>query len=118
VAYILILDDDRDTRELLEILLIDEGHDVGTAASVSTALDLINTRHPDLILLDLRLAGQSGESFIQNYRALPNAHAALLLLSAASDLEQVAARHGERYLAKPYDLDELLQALAELLAPR
>jgi DNA-binding response OmpR family regulator len=118
VAYILILDDDRETRELLEILLSEEGHEVGTAASASTALDLINTRDPDLIFLDLRLAGHSGEHFIQAYRAPPNARAPLVLLSAAADLEQVAARSGVRYLAKPYDLDELLQTVAKLLGAR
>jgi CheY-like chemotaxis protein len=116
VAYILVIDDDPEIRELLEILLSDEGYEVGTAASASGAMDLIASRHPDLILLDLRLQGQTGESFTEAYRVLPNATASLVLLSAAADLEQVAATIGvDRYLSKPFDLDDLLQMLTELL---
>ena len=116
MAYILVIDDDQEIRELLAIALSDEGYEVGTAASASSALDLIRVRHPDVILLDLWLQGQRGESFVEAYRALPNAPAALVLLSAAADLAQVAATScADRHLAKPFELDDLLQTLAELI---
>ena len=73
-------------------------------------------RKPDVILLDLWLQGHMGGSFVEAYRALPNATAAVVLLSATHDLEQAAATSGaDRYLAKPFDLGELLAMLAELL---
>jgi DNA-binding response OmpR family regulator len=116
VAYILVIDDDQEIRELLEIALSDEGYEVGTAASASSAMDLVNVRHPDVILLDLWLQGHTAESFIPAYRALPNARAALVLLSATSDPEGVAAANGaDRYLAKPFELDDLLAIVAKSL---
>jgi DNA-binding response OmpR family regulator len=119
VSYILVIDDDPEIRELLAIALCDEGYEVGTAASANSALDLIRTRHPDLVLVDLWLRGQSGENFVQGYRALPEASAAVVLLSAAPDLEEAASVTGaDRYLSKPFDLDDLLQTLDELLRGR
>lgn len=116
MAYILVIDDDQEIRELLEIALSEEGYDVGTAASISGALNHIEERHPDLILLDLWLQGESGETFIEAYRALPDATAPLVLLSAAPDLDQGAARSDvDRYLAKPFELDDLLDIVAKSL---
>jgi len=116
VASILVIDDDQELRELLAIALSDEGYEVGTAATASSAWDLFRVRHPEVILLDLWLQGQRGESFVEAYRALPNAPAALVLLSAAADLAQVAATScADRHLAKPFELDDLLQTLAELI---
>lgn len=116
MVYILLIDDDQDIREILEIALSDAGYEVGTAVSGSGAMDLIAERHPDLIFVDLWLQGQPGEGFIEAYRALPDATAALVLLSAAPDLDKEAVRSGvDRYLAKPFELDELLAVVAELL---
>lgn len=119
MGYVLVIDDDQEIRELLEIALTDEGYEVKTAAGVSSAMDLIQARQPDVILLDVRLQGQTGENFLEAYRALPDATAPLVLLSAAPDLEQIAVRSGtERYLAKPFDLDDLLQVVADALQAR
>ena len=116
MVYVLIVDDDQEIRELLGIALADEGYEVGAAASGSGALDLIKLRHPDLILVDLWLQGESGERFIEAYRALPDATAALVLLSAAPELDTEAGRSGvDRYLAKPFELDELLAIVAQSL---
>ena len=60
---ILVIEDDPDVRELLEILLKDEGHDVATASDGPVALDLVKrgVARPDLILADYNLpAGMDG----------------------------------------------------------
>jgi two-component system, NtrC family, nitrogen regulation response regulator NtrX len=117
VAYILLVDDDHETRELLEMVLTDEGYEVGSAARGSHALVMLQERRADLILLDLWLTSESGESLIEAYRALPYASARIVLLSAVADLEQVATRlAADGYIPKPFDLDDLLLVIENVLS--
>src|SRR4051794_27994973 len=71
LGYILVLDDDDATRELLDILLTEEGYEVRAASNAAEALALAGERQPALILFDMLLGTLRGAAFVESYRQLP-----------------------------------------------
>ena len=59
-ARILIVDDERRNRELLEVMLTPEGFFLQTAANGAEALAMVAEQAPDLILLDVMMPGMDG----------------------------------------------------------
>jgi two-component system, NtrC family, response regulator PilR len=80
-ARILIVDDERSIRELLEIFLRKEGYDVQTAPSVSGALELIKSTEFDLIVSDIRMPDMSGIDLLRHVRS-NNFNGQFILLTA------------------------------------
>jgi CheY-like chemotaxis protein len=64
----LIIDDDRDARELLASIVEHAGHSVVTARDGREALDLLHTVRPSVILLDLSMPGMNGAEFREAQR--------------------------------------------------
>jgi CheY-like chemotaxis protein len=102
---VLIVDDDDDVRETLEIILTDEGLEVMTAANGREALQVLRTRRPDVVLLDLLMPEMDGWQTIDALRAegLRGEVRVVICTSAPKD-----APEGFPVLAKPIDLNELL----------
>jgi CheY-like chemotaxis protein len=105
----LIVDDDESIREFVEVFLSGEGYEVVAAPHGAAALEIVYELQPALILLDMRMPIMDGWEFAQAYRASPEPHAPVVVLTAAIDAgeesEEIAA---DDYVAKPFDLDELL----------
>ena len=55
MSYILVVDDEKDIRDLISQILFEEGHTVKLAQNSTTAIDYINREEPDLIVLDIWL---------------------------------------------------------------
>ena len=68
---VLVVDDERDNRELLEIVLSSSGHRVLLAASGEEALECMTAQPPDLVLLDLMMPGMSGYDVVRLIKANP-----------------------------------------------
>jgi two-component system OmpR family response regulator len=112
---VLVVDDDDTIRELLELALGDAGYDVGSAAEGGAALEMVDRFKPHLVLLDLRMGGIDGRGFAAAYRARPGRRAPIALVTAVRDPAQAAIELGAQgYLAKPFDLGELLNLVARL----
>jgi DNA-binding response OmpR family regulator len=106
---VLVVEDDEAICELVEEILTEEGYEVRCAQDGRHALRLVEERPPGVILFDLAMPDMGGEGFIAMYRSLPNADAALIVVSGAHDLVDVAARiRADDYLTKPFDIDQLL----------
>jgi CheY-like chemotaxis protein len=67
-AHVLVVDDDGDVREALRRVLEDSGFDVATVAGGSEALQLIGQKTPDVVVLDLMMAGLDGPSTLKEIR--------------------------------------------------
>lgn len=115
---ITVVDDDRDIRELIEIILSQAGFQVSIAADGDTALKNIQDNPPDLILLDVRLPGMSGYEVCRRIKHIPMlADVPVVFLTARGQLEDI--RQGleagaAEYFLKPFsprDLVEKIQAL-------
>ena len=82
----LVVDDERDIRELCELNLRFDGWDVVGAGSLAAARALLDERTPDWIILDLRLRDGSGWDLLREIRIRPRTRAVpVLLLSASVD---------------------------------
>lgn len=119
-ARILIVEDDSTIALGLRMLLYDWGYDVmAVAASGEHALILAAVEHPDLVLMDVRLAGRMDG--VDTAEVLRLKHAMpILFLTAQSDprtVERVKAI-ADGILFKPVDPPRLQNAVAELLAIR
>jgi len=115
---ILIVDDDESIRQIVHLCLTDEGYDVVEAANGQTALTMLDNFQPSLILLDLRMPVMDGWEFARRYGSLPGPHVPIVAFVAALNAEQeCAGLPTAGILNKPFDLDDLLQAVRAQLAP-
>lgn len=116
---VLVVDDDPSIRAVIAFVLGDEGYQVEEAGDGQSALDLIDQRHPDIILLDMRMPGMDGWEFVQHYRRRHDHEAPIIVFTAAHDAAQRGADvQAESYIAKPFDLEDLVERVAAMLAVR
>jgi two-component system chemotaxis response regulator CheY len=116
---ILVVDDDAAILTFISMALSDEGYEVLTAEDGLSALELVLAQHPDLILLDMRMPGLDGRAFIQTYKEKPDADIPIILMTADhSDRNALADLPIEGYLAKPFDLDDLLNLVNQHVSHR
>jgi len=114
---ILVAEDDRAVRESLVRALQLEGYTVASARNGADALEAVRQSQPDVILLDVSMPMVDGLTVCRVLRAEDN-HVPVLMLTARTETSDRVAgldAGADDYLAKPYDLDELLARLRALL---
>jgi PAS domain S-box-containing protein len=117
---VLVVDDDRDTRELLSTLLQQCGARVTLAPAAPQALEALRQAAPDVLLFDIGLPNEDGYELIRRVRALPAAGggqtpaAALTAYAAAEDRERAIASGYQAHIPKPIDAAELTAVIARL----
>ena len=109
-ARVLIADDDRAIRDALTRALGLEGYDVVQASDGNTALSLIESAQPDVAILDVMMPNIDGLTVCRVLRAERNRLPILMLTARTETPDRVAGLDAgaDDYLAKPFDLDELL----------
>lgn len=119
-ARVLVVEDDAVLRETLAEVMADEGHDVRSAADGHGALAAMNRWDPDVIVLDLMMPGMDAEELRRRQRTDGVASdARVLIVSAAYDLASAAERlDADAWLAKPFRLFEVIEAVERLLPDR
>jgi len=115
---ILIVEDDGAIRDLLVDVLTDEGYTVRTAGDGEAALMILDDWQPALIILDQLMPRMDGAAFRTAQQARPAiATIPTILLSATRNLsEQARSLDITSTIAKPFNLDDLLQLAGELIA--
>ncbi len=112
---ILVIDDDRDTLELLQILLEAEGHEVVALASGEGVAEQLRGLAPDLVLLDVVMRPYHGLDVLRDLRAVaPEVPVVLLsgLVRPEEDMREVARLLGAQdFLEKPFDAQQLLEVV-------
>src|SRR5437868_7075721 len=114
---ILVVDDEKSQREILEMILAGEGYDVTTASSGEAALKFVADRRFDLVLSDLKMTGMSGLDLLKELSAHdPSIMVILLTAHGTVDSAVDALRLGAfDYLQKPYDREKLLETVSRAL---
>ena len=122
---ILIADDQADIRNALQLLLGEEGYEVGAAASPRELLELLERRDFDVALIDLNYprdttSGQEGFELLERMRTIDPTLPVLVITGWGSVSGAVEAmRRGARdYIEKPWDDDKLLASVATQLELR
>src|SRR5258705_89708 len=114
---ILIVDDEKSQREILELILTEEGYEVTTASSGEAAIKFAKDRRFDLALTDLKMTGMDGLELLQHLLVLDSS-IIVILLTAHGSIESAkeALRRGAfDYLEKPYDKKALLDTIDRAL---
>jgi CheY-like chemotaxis protein len=110
---ILLIEDERDLRETLKLLLELEGFHVATARNGREGLDLLDDRTPPcLIVLDMMMPVMSGWEFLETIKRERRAlleNTALLVITAVADIGQSPSDLGCRVLKKPFEVEPFLQ---------
>lgn len=119
MAYLLIIDDDPAFRSSLSEMLTDLGHQVREASHVEAGLQSLRSEPVDLVITDLKLAGEDGLAFLrqaQHIKAVP----CIMLTAYASGSNTIEAmRLGAfDHLTKPVSRQVLLQTLQRALPER
>ncbi len=114
---ILVVDDEKNQREILETILSGEGYDVTTASSGEAAMKFVADRHFDLVLTDLKMTGMSGLDLLKQLTDFDKSIIVILLTAHGSvDSAVDAMRLGAfEYLQKPYDSENLLSTVSRAL---
>jgi signal transduction histidine kinase len=109
---VLIVDDFPDALALYEALLAEDGHRVRTASSGAQALQLVEEREPELVLLDVSMPGMDGVEVLRRLRGRRGGGPAVIMLTAARRephaIEEGLRQGADAYLTKPIDARELL----------
>jgi DNA-binding response OmpR family regulator len=116
---ILILDDDPDILEILSLLLTQVGYEVQVMSCGDTVFDDIKAFQPDLLLMDVMLAGLDGRTICKSIKDNQLTHfLPIILISGTHDLAQSLHLPGapNDFLAKPFNIDSLLERIAKQLA--
>ena len=118
---ILIVEDDADVRLGYNVLLKANHYDTFFAADGNSAVSEARKHQPDLVILDLGLPAGNGFIVLEWFRANPYLAVIPVVVVSARDLhgnKERALKAGARaYLQKPWDDDELLALISELLVP-
>jgi len=115
-ARVLVVDDERALRELLEYGLEQAGFAVRSVTEGSAAFPVLKDWEPDLIVLDVMLPGQDGLALLPEIRRLTTAPV-VMLTARTETAEKVASLSAgaDDYVAKPFHLEELVARLRTLL---
>ena len=115
-ASILVVDDERDIRELLGVLLERAGHDVRLACDGRAGLRAFHAHPPDLVMLDITMPGLDGWQTLERIRDLSDVPV-LMLTARSAELELVRGLRGgcDDYVVKPFRRQELLARVDALL---
>lgn len=118
MSKLLICDDDQGIRRTLQLHLESQQHDVKTANNAEIGIEITREFQPDVIILDIRMQGQSGIDAIP-FLKQASPHSRIIMITAFQDMQSTisAMQNGaDEYLHKPIDLDEFDQAINTALA--
>ena len=115
---IAIVDDDPDILDAMRLLLEMEGYAVVTVQKADSLKSLIEKGTlPNLILLDVLLSGKDGRDVCQELKHQEETkHIPIIIVSAHPSAAKNAIRYGaEDFIAKPFNIDELLQKVKKYM---
>lgn len=114
---ILIVEDEENLQEALKLNLELEGYEVGGCLNGATALERIHQEHFDLIILDVMLPDLDGIQVCEAIRLQQYDTPILMLSAKGSSADRVLGlkKGADDYLAKPFNLEELLLRVEKLI---
>ena len=119
---VLIAEDEADLAWVEKFNLESEGHQVEIAPEGLSAVEALDRFAPDVLILDLMLPRMDGWSVLEKMRELPEERRPkVILVSAAAGMANRARAESagvESFLAKPFEMDDLLDLVARAVSSR
>jgi two-component system response regulator AtoC len=110
---ILVVDDEKNMRHMLAVLLEKEGYEVATAGDGKEGLDLAGETYFDVILCDLKMPVMDGMAFLEKFQEM-KLESTVIVMSAYGTLDtaiEAMKRGAYDYVSKPFKADEILLTL-------
>ena len=115
--HILVADDDKNTRRLMQAVLERDGYTVSLAANGQEALEVLDREHIDLVVLDVMMPRMDGYAFTATLRETKS-DLPILMVSAKhlpEDRKRGFLAGTDDYMTKPVDMEEMLLRIRALL---
>ncbi|MCL2574337.1 MAG: response regulator transcription factor [Defluviitaleaceae bacterium] len=114
---ILVVDDDKNIRRLIEAYLVQAGFEVLLAKNGQEALDIMDQKHLDMIVADIMMPFIDGYELVSDIRHLDDKIPILMITAkdAFEDKKRAFTIGADDYITKPIDLDEMLLRIQALL---
>lgn len=111
----MIADDDPGIVDAVEMLLEFEGYSVTSTVDGATVLDM-KDELPDLLLLDIWMSGEDGREICRQLKTMATLKdIPVIMISASRDIRESALAAGaDDFLAKPFEMDDLLRRIERL----
>jgi len=117
---ILVVDDNETIRKLVSTILVTYDMDVTSVGDGEQALEYLQTRRPDLMLLDVSMPHLDGVEVLRQVRAHPSLHDLnVIMLTAVANsarFDEVHAYKPNGYLEKPFRINDLIGAVRKALS--
>ena len=119
-TLILVVDDQFADRETLKGVLEDKGYRVATASDGAEAIEMVKSRHYDIIFLDVRLPGIDGvETFEQVKMIDPEVTVIMMTGYSEEDLVKRAVSRGAyTCIYKPFDMERVIELVEDISRAR
>jgi DNA-binding response OmpR family regulator len=113
---ILVIDDDKNIREVVKLYLRKEGYEITEAANGATGVDLFFGKPYDLVLLDIMMPVQDGMETLKKIRAKSNAPVIMLTAKGETFDKVLALELGaDDYIVKPFDPKEMIARIKAVI---
>ena len=116
---VLIVDDSKTVREILQSTLSEAGYEVCAAEDGHGALELVSGKEYDLLMTDLNMPQMDGLKFISEVRKIPGRRFLPIVVLSSEDKEtmrQECSKAGASgYLQKPFDREQVLRILNTII---
>lgn len=121
MAKVLVVEDSLTALRMVVDLLSQEGYEVHSARDALSALAVLRTDRPDLIIMDIGLPGIQGHELCAALRQFPD-HVSTPIIMVTGSHKQIDMRlsyafGASAYITKPYKADELIKTVNQYLVP-
>ena len=119
-AKILIVDDEPHIITALEFLMQQQGFEIAKAYNGEEALGILDSFHPDVVVLDVMMPGMDGFELAKMIRTKPQFEDSRIIFLTAKgtdeDKEKGYVNGGDVYIPKPFDNNHLITTINEVIA--
>ena len=116
---ILIVDDEKDIRELVRVSLEDEGFELHEAEDGEEAVSKAREIKPDLMVLDVMMPGKTGYEVCEELKSDPVTNNIFIIFLSArgtsASMRTGKSKGGDLFMTKPFEPDELLERVKKAL---
>lgn len=118
MSKLLIVDDSTDLLEAMEIILAQNGYIIKTLSSGNNIYQEIDDFNPDILIIDIYLAGIDGRDVCRNLRkVVANKYLCIIIFSASTKaLENYRSFGADDYLEKPFGINNLIEKIESVLS--
>jgi DNA-binding response OmpR family regulator len=116
---ILVVDDDKDIREIIMMVLESAGFEVSGLDNGKEVVDTVEQLRPDVVLLDVQLGDRDGREICRELKGQPATQAIpVIIISANHGWHALREKQCEAddFLAKPFDITELVEHVKRFAA--